>query len=387
MVRHQIQLQRFAKGVTQKIHAVLNSTEQDLADMIRARLAASAGLDTVADIRRLQTLLSMMENLRTTTWETLDASWANELMALAATEPGFMANQLDTTSPAVLDLALPALNQLKAIVTSQPFEGATLKEWSGKLAAEDIRRMEAQIRLGMTAGEDSATIARRIVGSARLLGKDGMTEITRRNAAAITRTAVNFIANRSRRALILENKSIFSQEMFLAVLDSRTTPICQSLDGDLYDVGEGPIPPLHWNCRSTRVPVLNGQAIGNRPYKAITEQEILRDFAKENGMKPVSSRDKLPHGMKSKYDKFARKAVRNATGTVPASTTYQEWLKSQSAAFQDDILGKARGQLFRQGGLTLKQFVATDGSELSLADLATKQAAAFRAAGLDPGNF
>lgn len=387
MVRHQVQLQRFSAGVIAKVHAILNDTEQDLAQTIRDRLEASAGLDTPADVRRLNTVLRMIENLRTTTFDTMDDVWKEQLTALATTEPGFLANQLDTTSPVVLDLALPALSTLKSLVTSQPFEGATLKEWSSKLRQEDIRRIENQIRLGMTAGEDSATIARRIVGSARLLGADGVTEITRRNAAAITRTAVNFIANRARRAFILGNKDIFEQEMFLAVLDSRTTPICRSLDGDVYDVGEGPIPPLHWNCRSTRVAVLDGQVIGSRPAKATTEKQMLRDFTKQQGLNSVTSRDKLPRGMKGKYDAFAQKAVREATGTVPAATSYQEWLGTQSAMFQDDVLGPTRGALFRDGGLTLKQFVNRQGDELTLSDLAARQASAFRAAGLDPGDF
>jgi SPP1 gp7 family putative phage head morphogenesis protein len=387
MVRHQIQLQRFAKGVTKKIHDVLNKSEQDIAQMIRDRLAAAVGLDTVADVRRLQTVLSMLENLRTTTWDTLDATWNEQLIALATTEPGFLANQLDTTSPVVLDMAMPALAQLKSIVTSSPFEGQTLKDWSASLAADDIRRMEAQIRLGMVAGEDSATIARRIVGSAKLLGKDGATQITRDKAAAITRTAVNFIANQARRAFILDNQEIFQQEMFVATLDDRTTMLCASLDGDLFDVGKGPVPPLHWNCRSTRVPVLEGNVVGQRPFKASTEKQMLKDFAKQQGIKPVASRDSLPRGMKGKYDKFAQKAVRDQTGQVPANTSYQQWLSTQSAAFQDDVLGQTKGQLFRNGGLTLKKFVAVDGSELSLSDLATKQASAFRAAGLDPGNF
>jgi SPP1 gp7 family putative phage head morphogenesis protein len=387
MVRHQVQLQRFSAGVISKIHAVLNDSEMDLARTIRARLAASAGLDSPADVRRLQTVLSMMENLRTTTFETMDEVWKEQLTALAATEPGFLANQLDTTSPVVLDLALPALQQLKSIATSQPFEGATLREWSAKLQQEDIRRMEAQIRLGLAAGEDSSTIARRIVGSARLKGLDGVTEITRRNAAAITRTAINHIANRARRMFILGNKEIFEQEMFLAVLDSRTTPICRSYDGDVFDVGEGPVPPLHWNCRSTRVAILDGQVLGNRPFKATTEKQMLRDFTEQNGLNKVTSRDKLPRGWKGKYDTFARKAVRDATGRVPAATSYQEWLLSQSSHFQDDVLGPTRGKLFREGGVTLKQFVNRQGDELNLSELAERQASAFRAAGFDPGDF
>jgi len=34
---------------------------------------------------------------------------------------------------------------------------------------------------------------------------------------------------------------------------------------------------------------------------------------------------------------------------VPADMTYYEWLKTQPKEFQDDVLGKTRGKLFREG--------------------------------------
>lgn len=388
MIRHQINLQRVSSGIVKQIHEVLNATEQDIAAQIRGRLAASSGLDSPADVARMQGLLDRLEALRTTTWETLDEVWEKQIMAIAVAEPKFLANQLDTTSPVVLDLSMPALATLKAIVKSTPFEGRTLEGWAQTIADQDIRRMEAQIRLGMTAGEDSATIARRVVGSARMAGTDGVTQITRRNAEAITRTAVNFIANLARRKFIMDNAEVFSEEMFLAVLDSRTTPICRSLDGDLYEVGKGPIPPLHFGCRSTRVPVLDGQAIGNRPFKASTEKQLLREFAAANSLEKVpTSRADLPHGTKGRFDAWARGRVNELTGQVPASVNYQEWLSGQSKAFQDDVLGPTRAKLFRDGDLTLDKFVNRQGDELTLAELASRQAEAFRAAGLDPGAF
>lgn len=388
IIRHQIYLQRLAKGISAKIHALLNATEEDIAKMIRERLAASSGLDSPADVKRMQTLLAMLENLRNDTWEKLDAEWEKQLMALATSEPNFFAKQLDVTSPVVLDLLSPELSRLKAIVKSEPFEGKTLKDWSKTIADTDITRMKREVQLGMAQGQDAATIARRIVGTAKLKGTDGTTQITRRNADAITRTAVNFISNRVRADFINLNKEYFSEEMFVATLDSRTTPICRSLDGDIYDVGAGPIPPLHFGCRSTRVPVFDGQAIGSRPARNFTEQQLLREFSQANGINPPArSRDDLPHGTKGKYDAFSRKRIRELTGTVPAATTYQEWLGTQSAAVQDDILGQTKGKLFREGGLTLDKYVSRNGDELTLHELAQTQAKAFRAAGLNPDDY
>ena len=69
---------------------------------------------------------------------------------------------------------------------------------------------------------------------------------------------------------------------FIAVLDSRTTPRCQSLDGTLhlleeYSVGTN-APPMHPRCRSTISAVL-GEKTGTR---------IARNSKGENIQVPAS---------------------------------------------------------------------------------------------------
>lgn len=69
-------------------------------------------------------------------------------------------------------------------------------------------------------------------------------------------------------------------------------------------------------------------------------------------------------------------------GTVAPQTTYTQFLNRQSASFQDSVLGPTRGRLFRQGGLTLQQFVDFTGKQLTLEELAVAHPSAFRKAGL-----
>lgn len=388
MVRHQVFLMRLSGGIRNKVQLLLNKSEKQIAKTIRDRLANSTGLDTPAEVRRLETVLAIVRNTRTKSWEQVNKTWAEELAAIAKTEPALVSGMILTTAPVVVQTVLPSARLLKAIATSKPFEGRTMKAWAETMEQDDLRRMEAAIRTGMVAGEGSAQIARRVVGTARLLGSDGVTEITRRQAAAITRTAVNHVANEARKEFFKENADILKEEQYVATLDSRTTPICRSLDGKRFPVGEGPRPPLHFNCRSIRVPVIDGVALGNRPAKPVTEKQLLREFAAKKGFEETpGTRKVLPRGTKGEFDEFARKRVRELTGTVPAKTTYQEWLTRQSAAFQDDVLGKTKGSLFRRGGLTLDKFVDRAGNELPLNELARRHADAFRAAGLDPTGF
>jgi hypothetical protein len=73
---------------------------------------------------------------------------------------------------------------------------------------------------------------------------------------------------------------------------------------------------------------------------------------------------------------------RDVVGRVPATTSYQDFLMRQKPAFQDEVLGKRKGQLFRKGGLKLDQFVDRAGNELTLAELAAANPGAFARAGL-----
>lgn len=385
LVRHQILMLRLGQGMRMRIQRLLDKTEEDIADRIRSRLLNSTGLQTAADLRRLETLLAMIRRARLDAWSQVTELWLEELVELSRQEPELLRGIIQTVAPVTLTFAMPTVEQLRALVTSSPFKGQTLARWASTIAQADLRRIEDQIRVGMIAGEGSAAIARRVVGSARLRGTDGVTQITRREAEGITRTAVAHISNMARREFILLNADLFSEELFVATLDSRTTPICRSLDGHHYAVGKGPIPPLHFHCRSLRVPSLNGLALGSRPFRASTRQQLLREFAEEEDLPSVpASRDAVPRGMKGRFDAFSRRRIRELTGQVPAKTTYQEWLSAQSASFQDDVLGPTRGALFRRGGLTLDQFVDQTGREVPLADLARLHAEAFRAAGLDP---
>lgn len=117
--------------------------------------------------------------------------------------------------------------------------------------------------------------------------------------------------------------------------------------------------------------------VGNRPYVRDTRTRAQRevDFRKLAKQKGMATQD-------------VRKAWATANiGRVPAATTYQEFLARQPAAFQDAVLGKTRAALFRKGGLKLDQFVDRTGTELSLAQLADYNPAAFIKAGFDPADF
>jgi SPP1 gp7 family putative phage head morphogenesis protein len=386
LVRHQIYLLRFSGSVTKDIVRLLNATERDIATRIQMALSGKRQMSP-ARLRKAERLLKQLKAIRSRAWDEAEQLWIDSMNELTAEEVRLLQRTVATVVPVELDTALPSSAKLKALVTNHPFEGKTLRSWAKNIRRADLERIEAQVRIGIVQGESAQAISRRVVGTARLRGRDGVTQITRNNAAAITRTAVNHFSNAAREDFFGENSDIFTREIFVATLDSRTTPVCRANDGKRFPIGRGPIPPLHFSCRSLRVAEINGEAIGERPAKPVTEKMLLREFAEKNQLGRITSRADLPYGWKGKFDSFAGRRVREMVGRVPAKMTYQEWLGRQSVAFQDDVLGPTRGRLFRKGNLELSTFVDRKGRQIPLADLADTEAAAFRAAGLDPADY
>lgn len=386
LLRHQIYSLRVAGSVRNEINELLTKTEDDVGRWIRDALRGDVAY-TPRRLAKAKESIKRIKALRGAAWGKADKLLQRRMADYIREEVSFLANALETVVPVVLEAQFPSANYLQSLVKSKPFEGRTLKQWSASMADADLRRIEDQIKIGLVQGEDSVAIAKRVIGTKALKGRDGITAASRANAEAVSRTAVNFFSNSARQEFIDANSDLFTEEFFVATLDSRTTPICRSLDGNKYKVGEGPIPPLHFSCRSTRVASINGELLGQRPAKPVTERMLMREFTKNEGLKVGLTRDSLPRGYKGQYDSFAGRRIREMTGRVPAKISYQSWLNTQTASFQDDVLGPTRGALFRRGNLKLTQFVNRAGDEIPLAQLAQMHANAFRAAGLDPGAF
>jgi hypothetical protein len=133
------------------------------------------------------------------------------------------------------------------------------------------------------------------------------------------------------------NSDVIEAYRYRAVLDLKTTPICQSLDGKVFKFGKGPEPPQHFGCRSRIIFITKAEAEGD-----------------------VQQRGK-------------RAAL---GGMVPVDTSYGKWLAGLSAEQQDQALGgKGKGNLFRRlvekegGDKAISKFVSADGATLTLKDL------------------
>jgi SPP1 gp7 family putative phage head morphogenesis protein len=362
LVLRRVQVIRLGNGLAARIRAILNRAEPGLRRELKARLEAIAGRgydtgpSTTAKLLRLRNLIT---TLNKPAFDDIRNLVRSELIGLASGEAAAQAALLESNLPVLTALNIPDARSLRSVVFARPMNNRLLRDWLDQFEANDRARFMDEIRQGLLFDETPTQISRRIFGTQALGGTDGVRQITRRGAQTLAQTATASVYNGVLQELYRQNRRIIRKEQYVATLDSRTTPQCRGLDGNLYDVGTGPVPPVHMNCRSVRVPVIDGRRLSTRPADASTDRQLagLRGPAR-------------------------RRAVEKLVGQVPAETTYNQWLGRQSASFQNEVLGPTRGRLFRKGGLDLTRFVDNSGRQYTLPELYEIEPAAFRRAGV-----
>ena len=337
LTRHQVYLQRLSNGVVRKIVAMLRRSDARIFDRL-----LSEDISELSRARQ-ERLLREVRAIIDSAHEDATGALQIELEALAEYEADYQLNLTERLVPVPFETVRPGAEQIIAAVNSRPFQGKLLREVYKELPAASFRRVRDTIRAGFVEGRTTDQIVRDLRGTRAQGYKDGVIEQDMRAAEAVTRTALNHTANTAREYIYERNADLIKGVRWNATLDGRTTLICASRDGKVYDPGKGPRPPAHFGCRSSTSPVLKSW------------REMGFDV------------DELPPGTRASMN-----------GQVPSDTTYDDWLRRQPKAFQDDVLGIKKAALFRSG-VKVDKFVDRKGREFTLDELRKRESEAWEA--------
>jgi len=249
-----------------------------------------------------------------------------ELLALGASESQFAVAAIETLFPVAYEFNTVPPQLVRSIVESRPMQGELLNDWFNGLSRARQRGISRVVSDGLVNGRSVQGIARE---ARTVLGT------TQRHAETIVRTSVNHVSSHARDEAYKANDDIVQGVQYVAMLDARTTDICMSLDGQVFKVNEGPRPPMHHQCRSTTVPIL-------KPWNDI----------------PGVDASRMPERTRRTLD-----------GSIPASTSYNDWLKTQPVSVQNEALGPGRAELFRAGKISTQDLVDRNYRPLTLEQL------------------
>ena len=184
-----------------------------------------------------------------------------------------------------IDFNQPSTHQLKAAVMAK-WNGANYSDriWANK--DKLLQKMDTLIPQAFVRGLSSSKLAKEL-GEAM--------EVSYSNAVRLVRTEGRYIGNKGSKDAYVAS-GVVDQIMFVATLDGRTSPICQSMDGKIMNLSDGEpgltMPPLHPYCRSTTIPYFPDDEIGSilddrverKGGKTVRMEKYqnFRDWAKDN---------------------------------------------------------------------------------------------------------
>ncbi len=381
LYRNAIDLNRYSNSVARRIinaynDIIISATEQlrvidDLAAPVKAArlrgilaqlkesLNTWAGDATELMVPELQGLAQLQSEFVTEQLSKALPAGMRDAVRTVEISPQF-AQSVVTTDPTQLNVVALS-DDLFAAVQGAPqtfsltaAQGATITLPNGQviskafrgIAVDQAERFSQVVRQGLLTGETTQDIARRLIGklqfgesarTTRQIAAAGgqATAVANNQVMSLVRTSINQVANSASQQVYEANQDVTKKYRYVATLDSRTSARCAALDGREFEYGRGPMPPQHFSCRSTTVPII--------------DPDIL----------PPS-------------DKATRAS---AGGQVPVDQSYGEWLSKQPREVQAEALGPGKVPYFNRLANkygprdAIAKLVREDGSEVTLEQL------------------
>ncbi len=332
-IRHSVYMEQLKTGEAKLISRFLKQrTFPRIYQKLISELGKVKGLETLGSIRnipirRLRRMLAATQKISTAGMVKAEKMMVDRLVNVSKFEARWNADMISKTVPVDIDMAMPSNEVLRNLVTMRPMDGHKLGTWMKGYSTAVRVAMTKQVKVGIALGESLPAISKRINRALNWKGKQ---------AEAIARTAVSNVVHQAREEVFKRNKDIVRKVQWISTLDDRTSLICIDLDGRMFNVGDGPRPPIHFQCRSTVVPITPS----------------WQEFGVEDP--PPATRASM-------------------NGAVPAKMNYRQWIAKQPKSVQVKVLGKRRAELYRSGRVKIDRFIGRDLKPLTLKQLARRE--------------
>ena len=342
--RHQVYLERLKAGYIRNYESTVRKLDKAIRDIITA-----LEVDTLDELTQKE-LNSLLKDLRQTELAIYQAHTDNLMEGLEELSGNEVDFETEALKKATIATSIAtASSGVWASTLRNPVQatGELLEPFVQGLTARQVSRIEREIRNSVAQGRTISQTVQAIRGTKRNNYRDGVLRRNWEDARTVVRTATQHVSSQARAATWAANSDIIDGYQWVSTLDGKTSQRCRSLDGQAFEVGKGPMPPIHPNCRSTTVPYF-----------------------------------------KDDIELWDKDATRSAeTGPVPVSTSYYEWLKQQPVAFQNDAIGPTRARVLRDGGLSAEEFsdlqLDRNFQPLTLEEMRKLQPNAFEKAGIN----
>ena len=325
LIRHAIYADRYADAQLREILTVLRSVVKEL----EYRIAIEPNVVTLAWLKQNKAWIEQQAGIFTAQ---LEKGLKQSIKDLITHEGELFTKDMYNAIRLKANYTIPAPEVIERAIFAMPVD-------SGHLFDELMKRYDqltkdyfiSEIRAGIVSGEGTKEMVHRLSGDTSLLS------IQAASAERMVRAVVMHTMNTARMELYKANSNIIKAVQYVATLDTKTCPVCGTLDGKVWDLDEQhPTPPMHYNCRCVIAPITKSW--------------------RELGI----DKDEIPPTVRSSMN-----------GYVPETIDYKEWLAKQSEKTQAEILGPTRLKMYKQG-LSIEKMVR-NGKTLTIEELRQKE--------------
>ena len=280
--RHTLDLYRYNTGVYQKMLAHLQRSEIKLTNQLSELVEGMTNAEKDLFMRntykgkRLTELREAIQNLSHEYRTIINDGIRDDAVALAANE---IDHALNLSSAVINVEGVHSISaaQVYSAAVAQPFNGRHLRDYIADIEPYVRKRINQSLRIGFSNGETVQEMVKTIRGTKVLKYKDGLLKTSKTSAERLVRTFNNHLASR---AHIETFKALgVDQYKWASTLDFRTSSVCSVRDGQIYDIGKGPLPPAHPNCLHPDTIVASSARISNvfkRAYEGLMIEIVTK---------------------------------------------------------------------------------------------------------------
>lgn len=316
IVDHMSDVRLYENGVQKQNRAILKQHRINLKTLLKKDIRA----DVKPEVTRFG--------------KELLGSQTKSLTEFSKSQLAFHKNNIEAEVKKFYRTQKPKTKELLAEITGPNIKGdRRISKNISNIASGELVRIQSKVKAGLAKGQSPDEIIANVMKT---------TKITEHQAKTLTRTSITSTQTQALNSVMEANKEILDGYMFTAILDSRTSPICTHHNGKVYPIDDVRYrPPLHWNCRSSMVPVVK---------------------SKED-LKQVKSKNIKPRNLGKMHSA-------DLDGRPSKIKSYGEWLRRQASDVQVKLLGGERqALLFQKGRLKAEEFVSPQGKALSIRGL------------------
>lgn len=266
-----IDLLRLERGEINIVIKQLKAMELEIIDAIK-RLDPSDVSQIAAKRKRLQGLLVVINRRVDKAYNAILKHSSKALVNLVEVEAEgvrLAANRVVGAELMKRRLAADIAEQIvqSTLIPNDPTQGTTLRQRWGVLKRNLKEGIRDRLTGAVQRGQDLPAMLRLIRGNQNVRFRDGLFWKNRSQAETLVRTAQAQIANAARFAAYERNRDAVKGVQATAVLDSRTTLVCNTRHGMAWIMDGGKFPgashgfpgppPWHWRCRTTLTPIFH----------------------------------------------------------------------------------------------------------------------------------